>query len=53
MSTPILGIDIAKQRVEVVLLVDGKVKNRSFKNAPFVQRSTRLMQVLLRVFVWP
>jgi transposase len=34
MSTPILGIDIAKQRVEVALLVEGKVKNRSFKNAP-------------------
>jgi transposase len=29
-----LGIDIAKQRVEVALLVEGKVKNKSFKNAP-------------------
>jgi len=34
MSAPILGIDIAKQRVEVALLVEGKVKNKSFKNAP-------------------
>jgi transposase len=34
MSTPILGIDIAKQRIEVTLLVEGKVKHRSFKNAP-------------------
>jgi len=33
MSAPILGIDIAKQRIEVALLVDGKVKSRSFKNA--------------------
>ena len=33
MSAPILGIDIAKQRVEVALLVEGKVKNKSFKNA--------------------
>ena len=32
MSAPILGIDIAKQRLEVALLVDGKVKNKSFKN---------------------
>jgi transposase len=32
MSAPVLGIDIAKQRVEVALLVDGKVKNKSFKN---------------------
>ena len=32
MSAPILGIDIAKQRVEVALLIDGKVKNKSFKN---------------------
>ena len=32
MSAPILGIDIAKQRMEVALLVDGKVKNKSFKN---------------------
>jgi transposase len=34
MSAPILGIDIAKQRVEVALPVEGKVKNKSFKNAP-------------------
>ena len=34
MSAPILGIDIAKQRVEVALLFEGKVRNRSFKNAP-------------------
>ncbi len=33
MSAPILGIDVAKQTVEVVLLLDGKVKNKSFKNA--------------------
>jgi transposase len=32
MSAPILGIDIAKHRMEVVLLIDGKVKNKSFKN---------------------
>lgn len=32
MSAPVLGIDIAKQKVEVALLVDGKVKNKSFKN---------------------
>lgn len=32
MSAPILGIDIAKQRVEVALLVDGKAKNKTFKN---------------------
>jgi transposase len=32
MSVPVLGIDIAKQRVEVALLIDGKVKNKSFKN---------------------
>ena len=34
MSVPILGIDIAKQRVAVALLINGKVKNKSFKNAP-------------------
>jgi transposase len=34
MTAPILGIDIAKQRVEVALLVEGKIKNKSFKNAP-------------------
>jgi transposase len=32
MSTAILGIDIAKQRFEVALLVEGKIKNKSFKN---------------------
>jgi transposase len=32
MSAPVLGIDIAKQRMEVALLIDGKVKNKSFKN---------------------
>jgi len=33
MSAPVLGIDIAKQRIEVALFVEGKIKNRSFKNA--------------------
>jgi transposase len=32
MSAPVLGIDIAKQRIEVALLMDGKVKNKTFKN---------------------
>lgn len=32
MSAPVLGIDIAKQRFEVALLIEGKVKNKSFKN---------------------
>jgi transposase len=32
MSAPVLGIDIAKQRIEVALLVEGKVKNKTFKN---------------------
>ena len=32
MSEPVLGIDIAKQKIEVALLIDGKVKNKSFKN---------------------
>ncbi len=32
MSEPVLGIDIAKQRMEVALLVEGKVKNKTFKN---------------------
>ena len=32
MSAPVLGVDVAKQRIEVALLVDGKVKNKSFKN---------------------
>jgi hypothetical protein len=33
MSAFILGIDISKQRVEVALLVEGKIKNKSFQNA--------------------
>jgi transposase len=33
MSAPILGIDVAKQKIEVALLVEGKIKNKSFKNA--------------------
>jgi len=32
MSTSILGIDISKQRFEVALLVEGKIKNKSFQN---------------------
>ena len=32
MSAPVLGIDVAKLKIEVALLVDGKVKNKSFKN---------------------
>ena len=32
MSAPVLGIDITKQWIEVALLVDGKVKNKTFKN---------------------
>jgi len=32
MSVPVLGIDISKQRVEVALLVDGKIKNKSLRN---------------------
>jgi len=32
MSEPVLEIDIAKQKVEVALLVNEKVKNKSFKN---------------------
>jgi transposase len=32
MSTPVLGIDIAKQSMEIALLVEGKVKNKTFKN---------------------
>jgi transposase len=34
MSLSVLGIDIAKQKMEVALLVTGKVKNKSFKNSP-------------------
>jgi transposase len=32
MSTSVLGIDIAKQRFEAALLVNSKIKNKSFKN---------------------
>lgn len=32
MSTAVLGIDIAKQRFEAALLVNSKIKNKSFKN---------------------
>jgi len=32
MSVPVLGIDVAKQRVEMALLVDGKIKHKSIKN---------------------
>ena len=34
MSTSVLGIDIAEQKIEVALLVTDKVKNKSFKNSP-------------------
>jgi transposase len=34
MSAPVLGIDIAKQRVEVALLVQGKIKHKSIRNTP-------------------
>jgi transposase len=34
MSAPVLGIDIAKQKVEVVLFVEGKIKHKSIKNTP-------------------
>ena len=33
MSAPVLGIDVAKQKVEVALLVNGKIKHKSIKNA--------------------
>jgi len=33
MSSSVLGIDIAKQKVEVALLVSDKVKNKSFQNS--------------------
>jgi transposase len=33
MSAPILGIDVAKQKIEVAVLIEGKIKNKSFKNA--------------------
>ena len=32
MSESILGVDIAKQKFEVALLVEGKIKNKSFPN---------------------
>ncbi len=34
MSSSVLGIDIAKQKMEAALLVADKVKNKSFKNSP-------------------
>jgi transposase len=34
MSAAVLGMDIAKQRVAAALLVEGKVKHKSFRNAP-------------------
>ena len=34
MSSSVLGIDIAKQKMEVALLTTDKVKNKSFKNSP-------------------
>jgi transposase len=34
MSPSVLGIDIAKQKMEVALLATDKVKNKSFKNSP-------------------
>jgi transposase len=34
MSGSILGIDIAKQKLDVALLIDGKIKNKSVKNNP-------------------
>jgi transposase len=33
MSAPILGIDVAKRRIEAALLLGGKIRNKSFKNA--------------------
>ena len=32
MSAPVLGVDVAKQRIEVALFVGGKVKDKSFNN---------------------
>jgi transposase len=32
MSTSVIGIDITKQRFEAALLVNSKIKNKSFKN---------------------
>jgi transposase len=34
MEVSVLGIDIAKQKIEVALLMGDKVKNKSFNNAP-------------------
>ena len=34
MSGSILGIDVAKQKLDVALLIDGKIKNKSVKNNP-------------------
>ncbi|PKN83337.1 MAG: IS110 family transposase [Deltaproteobacteria bacterium HGW-Deltaproteobacteria-1] len=34
MPGSILGIDIAKQKLDVALLIDGKIKNKSVKNNP-------------------
>jgi len=33
MSVSVLGIDIAKQKFDVALLVDGKVKHKTCKNS--------------------
>ena len=33
MSAAILGIDVAKRRIEAALLLGGKIRNKSFKNA--------------------
>ena len=34
MPSPVLGIDIAKRKIEVALLVTDKVKSKSFQNSP-------------------
>lgn len=34
MLAPVLGIGVAKQKVEVALLVKGKIKHKSIKNSP-------------------
>ena len=34
MSAPVLGVDISKQKIDAALLMDSKIKNKSFKNAP-------------------
>ena len=33
MSLTVLGIDIAKQKFDVALLADGKIKNKTCKNS--------------------